>query len=221
VFKNLGGVVLKGLFKGSLTVPNLLSVIRIILVPVFAVLFYKDYLGWAVFALFLSGLSDFLDGKIARRFNQVSELGKVLDPVADKITQITIAVLLFVFFRNGSAPSLKAFSWVFLFFIFKEFLMVLIGGIMLAYNLRPAAAEIYGKAGTFAFYFVMILIICFGPEIGAVTRFNEKLVLPEPVMMALVVIAAVMTLVAFLSYIPDTLRKFKGRAAQKKADIKE
>jgi uncharacterized membrane protein YdbT with pleckstrin-like domain len=67
----------------------------------------------------------------------------------------------------------------------------------------------------------MILIICFGPEIGAVTRFNENLVLPEPVMMVLVVIAAVMTLVAFLSYIPDTVRKFKGRAAQNKADIKE
>ncbi len=101
---------MKGLFKGSLTVPNLLSVIRIILVPVFAVLFYKDYLGWAVLALFLSALSDFLDGKIARRFNQVSELGKVLDPVADKITQITIAVMLFVFFRNGSAASYSSAS---------------------------------------------------------------------------------------------------------------
>ncbi len=212
---------MKGLFKGCLTVPNLLSVIRIILVPVFAILFYKDYLGWAVLVLFFSGLSDFLDGKIARRFNQVSELGKVLDPVADKITQITIAVMLFIFFKNSSTASLKAFSWVFLFFIFKEFLMVLIGAVMLANNLRPAAAEIYGKAATFTFYSVMILIVCFGPEIGAITRFNENLVLPEPVMMALVVIAAVLTLVALLSYIPDTLRKFKGKAAKKKADIKE
>ena len=57
---------LKGLFKGCLTVPNLLSLIRIILVPVFAVLFYQGHVLWAVFVLFLSGLSDFFDGKIAR-----------------------------------------------------------------------------------------------------------------------------------------------------------
>ena len=87
---------MKGLFKGCLTVPNLLSLIRIILVPVFAVLFYQGHVLWAVFVLFLSGLSDFFDGKIARRFHQVSALGKVLDPVADKITQITIAVMLFL-----------------------------------------------------------------------------------------------------------------------------
>lgn len=212
---------MKGLFKGCLTVPNLLSVIRIILVPVFAVLYYKNYLGWAVFMLFLSGMSDFFDGKIARRFNQVSELGKVLDPVADKLTQITLAVMLFVFFRKSISTSLKLFSWVFLFFIFKEILMVAIGAIMLANNLRPSAAVIYGKIATFTFYSVMILILCFGPEIGAIARFNENLVLPEVVVMVLVVIAAVMTLVAFLSYIPDTLRKFKGKAAQNKAEIKE
>ena len=76
---------MKELFKGCWTVPNLLSVIRILLIPVFAVLFYDGEYLWAVFVLFLSGLSDFLDGKIARRFNQVSALGKVLDPVADKL----------------------------------------------------------------------------------------------------------------------------------------
>ena len=59
---------LKGLFKGCLTVPNLLSLIRIILVPVFAVLFYQGHVLWAVFVLFLSGLSDFFDGKIAAGF---------------------------------------------------------------------------------------------------------------------------------------------------------
>ena len=86
----------KNLFKGCLTVPNLLSLIRIFLIPAFAVLYYKGHIGWAVLMLALSGISDFLDGKIARRFNQVSELGKILDPVADKLTQITIAVMLYI-----------------------------------------------------------------------------------------------------------------------------
>ena len=86
---------MKGLFKGCLTVPNLLSLIRILLIPVFALLFYQGQVLWAVFVLFLSGLSDFFDGKIARRFNQISALGKILDPVADKLTQITIACNIF------------------------------------------------------------------------------------------------------------------------------
>ena len=75
---------MKDLFKGCWTIPNLLSVIRILLIPVFAVLFYKQEYGWAILTLVLSGLSDFFDGKIARKFNQISALGKMLDPVADK-----------------------------------------------------------------------------------------------------------------------------------------
>ncbi|HOA34462.1 MAG TPA: CDP-alcohol phosphatidyltransferase family protein, partial [Clostridiales bacterium] len=76
------------------TVPNILTMIRIILVPIFAVLFLKGSYIPALVVLLLSGLTDFFDGKIARRFNQISELGKILDPIADKFTQITIAVLL-------------------------------------------------------------------------------------------------------------------------------
>ena len=83
----------------------MLTVVRIILIPVFAVLFYNDQLIWAVFVLFLSGLTDFLDGKIARRFNQISELGKILDPIADKLTQITIAVMLFFEFRGADGGA--------------------------------------------------------------------------------------------------------------------
>ena len=66
---------IKDLFKGCLTIPNLLSVIRILLIPVFAVLFYKNQLGWAVLVIFLSGLYDFFDGIIAILFNQVLALG--------------------------------------------------------------------------------------------------------------------------------------------------
>ena len=110
----------KNLFKGCLTVPNLLSLIRIFLIPAFAVLYYKGHIGWAVLMLALSGISDFLDGKIARRFNQVSELGKILDPVADKLTQITIAVMLYIAFRSCNDQLMVAFSWVFLVFLAKE-----------------------------------------------------------------------------------------------------
>ena len=199
---------MKDLFKGCWTIPNLLSVIRILLIPVFAVLFYKQEYGWAILTLVLSGLSDFFDGKIARKFNQISALGKMLDPVADKLTQVTLAVLLFMSFNNAQDETLKAFSWVFLVFIVKEIVMVAGGAVMLACGIRPGAAEIYGKVATFAFYAIMILVIAFGPEVGV---FRTVFTLPNILMMILVVISAILTLVAFASYIPGTFRQFKER----------
>lgn len=203
---------MKDLFKGCWTIPNLLSVIRILLIPVFAVLFYREEYGWAILTLVLSGLSDFFDGKIARKFNQISALGKMLDPVADKLTQVTLAVLLFVMFNKAQDEALKAFSWVFLVFIVKEIVMVLGGAVMLACGIRPGAAEIYGKVATFAFYAIMILVIAFGPEVGV---FRAVFTLPNALMMILVAISAILTLVAFASYIPGTFRQFKERFSKK------
>ncbi len=198
---------MKDLFKGALTIPNLLSALRIVLVPFFAYFFLNSQLGLAVLMLALSGISDFLDGKIARRFNQVSALGKVLDPVADKLTQITLAVLLFYSFYKSTDATLKAFSWVFLVFILKELIMVIGGGVMLLFNIRPVAAEFYGKLATAAFYGIMIIIVAFGPEIGI---FRESLFqLPPTIMMILVSISAILTVVAFISYMPETFRQFK------------
>lgn len=203
---------MKDLFKGCWTVPNLLSVIRIIIIPFFAYFFVKGDAVLAVLMLALSGVSDFLDGKIARKFNQVSALGKVLDPVADKLTQITLAVLLFVSFNKAEDTMLKAFSWIFLVFIIKEAIMVIFGGLMIVIGLRPSAAEIFGKIATFAFYAIMLLVIAFGPEVGLL---RASFQLPAVVMMALVVVSAILTLVAFVSYLPDTFRQFKERKNKK------
>ena len=205
---------LKSLFSGCLTVPNLLSLIRILLIPVFGVLFYQGHIGWAVIVLVIPGLTDFFDGKIARRFNQISELGKMLDPVADKLTQITIAIVIFLEFNKSTNPTMQWFKWVFLFFLFKELLMVIIGAIMLACGLRPVAAEIYGKVATFVFYAVMVLVIAFGPEIGALRTW---FVLPDWLMIALVILAAVLTFVALLSYAPPTYKQFQEKKAEKNA----
>lgn len=202
----------KDLFKNWNTVPNWLSFARIIIVPIFAYLFLNDGIKnnviWAVFVLALSGLSDFLDGKIARRFNQISDLGKVLDPVADKLTQITIAVLLYIKFSSSSESLIKTFSWIFLVFIIKEFVMVLFGGIMIAIGLRPSAAEIYGKAATFVFYFVMIALFAFAPDVGA---FNYLWTIPDTLLVVLVAISALLTVVAFVSYLPGVYKQFKTK----------
>lgn len=210
---------MKGLFKGCLTIPNLLSLMRIIIIPFFAVLFYKGEIVAALILLFISGLSDFFDGKIARKFNQISALGKILDPVADKLTQITLAVMLYIEFRIAESSVMRAFGWVFLVFLIKEAVMVVGGGVMLLLNLRPGAAEIYGKVSTFVFYGVMLLIIGFGPEVGLMAKLDMNLIMPEWLTIVLVIISAILTLVAFFSYMPETYRQFKERFSKK--DLKE
>lgn len=203
---------MKDLFKNWNTIPNWISFARIIMVPIFAVLFLNDEIVWSVFVLFLSGFSDFIDGKIARKFNQISELGKMLDPVADKLTQMTIAVLLYLRF-NAADGLVKTFSWIFLIFIIKEFVMVAFGAFMVAIGLKPSAAEIYGKAATFAFYAVMLLLFAFAPDVGA---FTNLWVIPETLLVILVALTAILCVVAFASYLPTTYKQFKEKYFNKK-----
>jgi cardiolipin synthase len=198
----------KDYFKNWNTIPNWLSFARIIMVPIFAVLFLKGHIIYAVLVLALSGFSDFLDGKIARKFNQISELGKMLDPVADKLTQITIAVLLYITFHNSSESLVRTFSWIFLIFIIKELVMVVFGGIMIAIGIKPSAAAIYGKVSTFVFYGVMILLFAFAPDVGA---FNTLWTIPDPLLVVLVAVSAILCVTAFVSYLPGVYRQLKER----------
>lgn len=191
-------------FKDWKTIPNYISFARILLIPVFAVLFYKDYTIAAFVILALSGLSDMVDGKIARKLNQISNLGKMLDPIADKLTVFAIAIILFLKFNQATNETLKAFSWVFLLFIIKDIIMLGFGLFMILLGMHPVAAEIYGKIATLAFYSVMALIMAIGPEVGA---FRNYLVLPDTVMIVLVVISVILTFMAFFSYIPDVVRQ--------------
>ncbi len=209
---------LKGIFDGCLTIPNLMSVIRILLIPVFAVLYLKGYIWWSVGVLAISGISDLLDGKIARRFNQVSALGKMLDPVADKLTVFALAIVLFLQFKSAESSTMQAFAWVFLLFIAKDIIMILGAALLIALGSRPVAAEIYGKAATCVFYVVMIVIIGFGPEVGAISRSYPNLTLPEPVMFVLVVIAVILTFVAFISYLPSSVKQIINNAKAKKEE---
>lgn len=203
---------LKTLFKDWKTIPNFLSYIRLLLIPAIAVLFVKGHLGWSIGLIAFSGLTDLFDGKIARKFNQVSDLGKILDPVADKLTIITVAILLFWDFRNAEDASVRAFGWVFLLFLLKDLIMVIGGLIMLVVGLRPSAAEIYGKVATCIFYGVVLVVIAFGPSVGALTSIFT---MPSWLMFTLIIIALISTFVALLSYTPGTIKQFKERKAAK------
>lgn len=197
------------LFKNWKTIPNLISFIRILLVPVFVVLYFKGHTITALSVLAVSGLTDCVDGKIARKFNQISALGKILDPVADKLTQISIAVVLLIKFHSCDSVAMKYFSWVFTLFLAKEFIMLAVGFIMILKGIKPEPAEIYGKIATTVFYFAMILVIGFAPQIGAISSYDLRLAMPEWMVMTLVIITLIFTFVALLSYVPVTIKKFR------------
>lgn len=197
------------LFDGWNTIPNWLSFIRIALIPVFAVLFVQGHQLVAVIVMICAALTDLFDGKIARKFNQVSNLGKILDPIADKLSQMAIViVLLYTYWENP-------IKYLFFFFIVKEVLMLLGGALLLSKGMRPTAAEIWGKVATNVFYIAMIIILAFG-ENGAlcnVTHFT----LPYVVTWVLVALSAVAALVSLLGYVPGFLKQLKENKAQNTA----
>ena len=207
----------KELFEGCLTIPNLISLIRICLIPVIAVLYYNNYIWWTVFVIFISGLSDAVDGKIARKFNQVSAIGKLLDPVADKLTIFALAIVLYLKFQAAQSEAMQAFAWVFLLFIAKDIIMILGSVVLIALGTRPVAAEIWGKLATCAFYVIMVVIIGFGPEVGAITHIEglANYTLPEPLMFVLVVVAVVLTFIAFFSYLPSAIKQIIENSKKK------
>ncbi len=197
------------LFDGWNTIPNWLSFIRIALIPGFAVLFVQGHQLVAVIVMICAALTDLFDGKIARKFNQVSNLGKILDPIADKLSQMAIViVLLYTYWENP-------IKYLFFFFIVKEVLMLLGGALLLSKGMRPTAAEIWGKVATNVFYIAMIIILAFG-ENGAlcnVTHFT----LPSVVTWVLVALSAVSALVSLLGYVPGFLKQLKENKAQNTA----
>lgn len=206
---------IKTLLKDWNTIPNWLSYIRIALIPVFAVLFYNDKEIIALIVLVVSGSTDFFDGKLARKLNQVSDLGKLLDPVADKLTQITLSIVFYLEFRNSTVELINTFSWVFLIFVIKELVMVVFGGLMVLVGLRPVAAEIVGKTATMVFYLVMIFIVMFAPDVGVLAE--DVWTIPEKPLLALVVISAFITVLAFFSYLPSTFRQVADKIKESKS----
>ena len=134
-----------------MNVPNFISIVRILLLPFFIYYFQKG--NWLVSAgiLALSGFTDFLDGFIARKFGKITELGKILDPIADKLTQATVAVCM-AFHQVVLIPLLSVF-------IIKEFTMLCGSLVLLRKGLRPTAAKWYGKIATAGFYVAMFSIV--------------------------------------------------------------
>ena len=141
--------------KGKVfTIPNFMSLFRILLVPVIVWVFLglkND--GLAIGLLAVSALTDVLDGFVARKFNMVSDLGKALDPIADKLTQVAVVLCLAFRYR---------IMWILLgLCVFRETCMFIMGLITIKKTGTVYSAKWFGKISTFTLYGTMLALLVF------------------------------------------------------------
>ena len=142
-----------------LNVPNILTLIRLILVPIMGVcMFHEMYLASAVIFLAAS-ITDVLDGYIARRFQLVTDFGKFFDPLADKLLSVT--ALFFLAFNARISEQSAFLNWIIPALVFTKELLIGIGGLIIYKNKRVIrGASWYGKGAT-VFFFIAILLLMF------------------------------------------------------------
>lgn len=192
-----GRMNLKNKLREYFSIPNILTYIRIILIPCFVWAYVsarepKDYF-LAAGLLLLSGLTDVADGFIARHFHMITDWGKAVDPVADKLTQASIAFCLV--FR---------YPWMWLLlglFAVKELYMGIASLYLLRRGKRLNGAMWFGKASTAVFYIVTIILIAYPP-------------MPLPIAYSMMTVSGIFLLMAFLLYIPQFTKLYQEYRAE-------
>ena len=170
--------------KEILTIPNLLSLFRLGLIPVYIQLYrsarepVQFYTAGMVLAL--SCLTDLADGRIARQFNMVSTLGKILDPLADKLTQFTLTLCL-----SMNYPVLNP---VLVLFVGKEITQLTLGAVYLCRGKMLTGALMAGKVCTTVLFTSLIVLVLF-PGI------------PNAAVKGIAVADSIFLLISFVSYL--------------------
>jgi cardiolipin synthase (CMP-forming) len=143
-----------------LTVPNLLTFLRMALIPVFASLLFYGYSGWALLVFVVAGVSDGIDGFVARRFKQQSELGTVLDPIADKLLMTVAFIVLTMPNVLQPAKHLPVPFWVTAAVIGRDVLILTVAGaIFVMTGFRGFVPSWLGKLSTLVQVAAVTLIL--------------------------------------------------------------
>lgn len=170
-----------------LNVPNVLSIFRLLLIPVFVVLYFSNNLEnhywYAMGVVMLAGITDVVDGIIARKFNLITAVGKILDPLADKLMQAAVLVCLAI-----THPNVIVMAVI---HIVKELTMLIGGAIFFRKQAKPYSSRWWGKMST-----VIIMVT------QAIIIFNDIIgVIPDPVILGCVIVSIASMIFAFVSYV--------------------
>lgn len=169
-------------------IPNILSMLRILLIPFFVRSLIVNNPQTAGLILLASGLTDVLDGFLARTFNWQSQLGALLDPLADKLTQATVAFSFMFYFKD--------YQYILLILVTKDVLMIASSLYAYRNKLPISQAKWYGKAATLIFYLTTILLLLVPT-------------LPHSIKLTLLLSCAILALYASAMYIYVFIRKVK------------
>lgn len=182
--------------KRIITIPNLLSLFRIILLPLFVWLyvFRHRYLASGC-VLILSGVTDIADGVIARKFHMVSDLGKVLDPVADKLTQGVVLICLMVRHPWMVAPLVLMLC--------KELCMAVTGGLVIYRSGQVYSAAWHGKLATVFLDIMLVTHLIW-------------LQMPDWVSILMAAVASLLILLSFVLYLRQNIRLLRGTGKEKR-----
>lgn len=174
-----------------LTVPNLLSLLRLVMIPFIIWLYFSGRYTDAVILIIISGATDVADGIIARKFALVSDFGKILDPLADKLTQAAIIL--------GLTMRYWLMIPLIIEFAIREIVMMILGYITIKRRDSVNSSKWYGKATTVLLYTVFVILIFF-PDI------------PHRVADTMICLCAAMILLSMVLYV----RFYKGLLCEKK-----
>ena len=171
------------------TIPNFMSFFRLVLIPFFVWLYIKKEYAVAAGLVLVSAVTDVFDGVIARKFNMVSDLGKVLDPLCDKLTHGALLVCLLTRYH---------YLWtVFALLAFKELLTATLGAIAVRRRAVIHSSKWYGKLCTAVLEICMILLFLF-PQI------------PERVMQYMMLVCCVLMVFSMVMYASFFIRLIRG-----------
>ena len=172
-------------------VPNVLTMIRLLLLPVYWVVFMKGHMIAALCIFLVASITDFLDGRIARKYNLITNFGKLMDPVADKLMVLSV-MLGFVIKR--------VVPWVAMAIVLVKEGIMLVGGMLMLKRGYVVYAEMIGKVAQVAM--LLALILCFfAPQFDA---------LGVPVHLIVLWCAVGLTLLALIFYVRRALKWVYG-----------
>ena len=177
------------------TIPNFMSFFRVVLLPFIVWTYWKDSYDVAVGLLILSAVTDMLDGVIARKFNMVSDLGKMLDPLCDKLTHAALLICL--------ASRYRCIWLVFALLAVKELTMFFLGAAAIRHRGAVHSAQWYGKACTVILETAMAVLILF-------TDLPETVV---TVLLCLCCAAMIFSLIMYVIYLRGLIRAEQKRSA--------
>ena len=191
---------MKEFFRKNLNVPNTLSFIRLLLVPVYVLLFFDGKVTAALIVFIVASITDCLDGHIARKYHLITDVGKLLDPLADKLLVVSSMFCLAI----GSPAQAAVFPWAAVIILLAKELMMILGGL---YLLKRGVVVASVMAGKVAHCVCLAAIIA-----GHFHAFWLKVCAgwPLPLDVLLVWLAVAMTLYALGVYATNAVKVLKS-----------